>query len=93
LKTPRYIFLLALLFLLVIAVFQLSFLLQAGPKLDVSQCMFDYLMEKHQRRELEIAFTNTNSTEPIPSDNNQTKIDEVNLVDDQTVIDIVIGKS
>lgn len=55
--------------------------------------MFDYLMEKHQRRELEIAFTNINSTEPIPSDNNQTKIDEVNLVDDQTVIDIVIGKS
>lgn len=57
LKTPKYIFILSLGFLLVIAVTQLASILTDPPPLDLSQCLLDYVLEKHAQ--------GMNSTSPM----------------------------
>lgn len=47
LKTPKYVCLLGLLFLFVIATVQLAFMFKATPPLELSQCMFEYIIDKH----------------------------------------------
>lgn len=47
LKTPKYLFILALGFLLVIVVIQLANALSTPQPLDFSQCLLEYVIEKH----------------------------------------------
>lgn len=87
LKLPKYLFLAGLVLLSIIAISQLVHVLGDSSQLDLSECLMDYVLQKHSNLVNE---TVTNGSMVV--ENKTKQIEQYRLLDDKTFLNVEIGK-